>query len=142
METGEQSIDISSQPLRQYQCWVVFIVSSEDLQPELVTRLLDMEPDRSTPPGPRQPGEWQMNSRLDSVEDLNMHVQHLLALLMPLRHKLREMRRDAVLEMYCAVRPESGEVALIDIDPRVQLLCGHLGIRLRLELEAPQLYAP
>ncbi len=110
------------------------MISAPELQPELITRLLGMEPDRSRPPGPDGPGEWQLNSKLGAGESIAEHILHLLGILMPLRHKLREFRHDANLEFYCAIQKQD-EAPIIEIPPRLQLLCGHIGSMLRIEIE-------
>lgn len=124
----------SQESLQPFAGWVVFSVSAPDLNPELITNLLRIEPDRVQQPQEDRDGMWQINSRLDAQRSLAAHIWGLLDRLKEARQELRRIQEDAELEFYCAVEKKVGASILFDLSPRMLLLIGHLGARVRMDL--------
>lgn len=114
--------------------WVVFSVSAPDLNPELITNILQIEPDRIVHPQDERSGEWQINSRLEAQRSLSAHIWDLLDRLKEVRHELRRIQTEATLEFYCSVEKLPGASILFDLSPRMLLLIGHLGACIRMDI--------
>ncbi len=110
-----------------YTTWLLFAISGPELNPELITQMLGMEPDRKVQALADRDGVWQINSTLGAQESIEDHLREILYRLLPVRRKLRELSRDLKLEFYCAVEKEPGTHILFVMPSRLLLFAGYLG---------------
>jgi hypothetical protein len=113
--------------MNNYTAWLLFAVSGPGLNPELVTQLLGLEPDRKVDAVGDRDGIWQINSTLAAGESIEAHLRAILHRLLPVRRKLKEFARDLHLEFYCAVEKNPGSHILFTVPPRLMLFAGYLG---------------
>lgn len=113
-------------PAANYTAWLLFAVSGPELNPELITQLLGIEPDRKLQALADRDGVWQINSTLGAHEKIEEHLREVLHRLLPVRRKLKELSDDLHLEFYCAVEKAPGEHILFVMPPRLMLFAGYL----------------
>ena len=113
-----------------YTGWTLFVVSGPDLNPELITQMLGIEPDRAVVPSGDREGAWQINSTRGADESIEDHIWEILHRLVGVRRKLRELSKDLRLEFYCAIEKDGGEIIHIVLPPRLMLFIGYLGARI------------
>ncbi len=97
---------------------VSFIVRSEDLEPDEITQVLSLKPDRSYRKGeyPRnnpkysayKQGQWRIDSKLKPEESFTLHLEHLLCILEPKRQQLLRLSEAYQLEIYCTLFEQVG----------------------------------
>lgn len=119
-----ESAAASSVP--NYTAWLLFAVSGPELNPELITQMLGIEPDRKLHALADRDGVWQINSTLGAHEKIEEHLREVLHRLLPVRRKLKELSTDLHLEFYCAVEKEPGDHILFVMPPRLMLFAGYL----------------
>lgn len=117
-------------------CWVVFLISGDDIHPDLVSKTLDMQADKSQIPSHNTTGEWQLSSKLRASETVEMHIRQLLGILLPIRLKLRDIRKQSRLEFYCSIEQKDKNSSLVEIAPQLLLMIGHIGAELRVEFRS------
>ena len=116
----------SSQTKSNYTAWLLFAISGPELNPELITQMLGIEPDRKLQALADRDGVWQINSTLDAGEKIEEHLREILHRLLPVRRKLRELARDLHLEFYCAIEKQPGSSILFAMPSRLMLFAGYL----------------
>lgn len=116
------------EPVRVLENWVVFSVTGENFNPDVVTMELGIEPDRVIRPGPGTVDSiWQINSSLGGQETLEAHFWQILRRLLPVREGLLKIAREARLNFYCTVRRPTGQKTALSLSPRLLLLIGYIG---------------
>ena len=115
---------------QHYTCWVLFAVSGATRNPDMISMMLKMDPDRAMHGVGDREGVWQLNSTRGAEESLESHIQELLERLQPVRHEIRRIVRDARVEFYCAVEKDPGAVGEFVLPPRLMLMIGYLGATL------------
>ncbi|MCR9144713.1 MAG: DUF4279 domain-containing protein [bacterium] len=111
---------------QNYTAWLLFAISGPELNPELITQMLGIDPDRKLQALADRDGVWQINSTLGADQKIEDHLREILHRLLPVRRKLRELARDLKLEFYCAVEKEPGAHVLFVMPSRLMLFAGYL----------------
>lgn len=119
-------MDETAKSNQNYTAWLLFAISGPELNPELITQMLGIEPDRKLQALADRDGVWQINSTLGANEKIEEHLREILHRLLPVRRKLRELARDLRLEFYCAVEKEPGSHILFAMPSRLMLFAGYL----------------
>ena len=108
--------------------WVIFSVTGEDFNPDLVTAELDIEPDRVFYPDEKNSEVvWQLKSTLHGSESLENHMWEILYRLLPVRKNLMKIARDSQLTFHCTIMNPGSFRTAIQISPKLMLLVGHIG---------------
>ncbi|MDH5656566.1 MAG: DUF4279 domain-containing protein [Spirochaetia bacterium] len=118
-------------------CWVVFTISGDGINPELFTRHLGMEPNRIVSPTEDNDYKslWQISSSLKGKESPEDHFMDILRRLLPVREKLKKFTKDAKLDFYCAVSKPSGYSEVLCINPEILSVIGHIGATLEIDFQ-------
>ncbi len=111
---------------QSYTAWLLFAISGPELNPELITQMLGIDPDRKVQALADRDGVWQINSTLGADQKIEDHLREILHRLLPVRRKLRELARDLRLEFYCAVEKRPGDHVLFVMPSRLMLFAGYL----------------
>lgn len=132
-EKGEVSTDGENPPLEN---WVVFTVTGEEFNPDVITMSLKIEPDRVYhPEGGNKKALWQMRSTLPATYHLEAHFWEILKRIVPVRKDLMRIARDAEILFYCTVRKRRNSKQRLDLSPKLLILVGHLGAGIRMDIE-------
>lgn len=110
-----------------FTSWCIFTVTGEDINPDQITLMLNLDPDRAVQGLPGRPGLWQLNSTLNAQARLEEHLQQLLLRLLPARQQLRRISRDARLEFFCAIEKRTDAQIEFLLPPQLILLIGYIG---------------
>lgn len=139
-ETRDLAAVEDAAPVRgpDYTGWVVFTISGEQVNPEHMSLLLGMQPDRSAQGLAGRPGFWQINSSLEAQASIDDHLRELIRRLLPVRKKMRMIARDAELQFYCAIEKRKDGVAQFRLPSQLLLLIGYLGATVVCDVSDPE----
>ncbi len=115
--------------------WVVFSIGGDDFNPDVITKMLGIEPDRVFYPD--EDGKnalWQMSSTVPGTESLETHFWEILHRLLPVRRELLKIAKEASLNFYCTIRKSKGRSGFLPLSPRVLILIGYIGAGLDIEI--------
>lgn len=115
--------------------WVIFLMEGDDLNPDVITELLGISPDRTAYPDPQDGsrGFWQLNSTLSGSRPAEEHYWNILERLLPVYRKLWDLSEKYALEFYCSLRKGSDERSALNLPAKILLLTGYIGARLEFE---------
>ncbi len=132
--SGKQA-SIASTPVDMVESWVIFSVSGERFNPDVVTRELGLEPDRVVrPDGDMDHAIWQITSRLSGSASPEAHFWEILRRLLPVRRSLMKIAKDTRLNFYCTVSKPAKKRFDISLSPRLLILIGYIGAGLEMEV--------
>ncbi|MBX7058491.1 MAG: DUF4279 domain-containing protein [Leptospirales bacterium] len=114
--------------------WCIFTITAEDLNPDHINLLLNMDADRAVQGLPGRPGLWQLNSSLTAQARLDEHLDQLLRRLLPVRNQLRRIAHDARLEFFCAIEKRTSAMIEFHLPPQLLLLIGYVGAHVVCEI--------
>jgi len=117
--------------------WMVFTITGERINPDLITQYLNLTPDKVIRPTESNNYEtvWQINSDLSGEESLDKHFDALFNQLLPVREKLKEFAKEARLDFFCTMVKKKGSGKTLQLSPQVLLLIGHIGAYLEVDIE-------
>jgi hypothetical protein len=117
--------------------WIVFTITGEHINPDLITRHLSIEPDRIVHPDERNGYKtlWQVNSRLSGDESSERHFQDILSRLLPVRDKVKNFSKEARIDFFCSFYKKQGSSETVVIPMKTLLLIGHLGANLEIDTQ-------
>lgn len=134
IEDASREESVSSDLRISGENWVIFTVSGEAFNPELISVELNLEPDRVFRPDAHNPmAMWQINSRLSGSESLEAHFWDIMNRLLPSRKNLMKIARDAELHFYCNVKKQKVNRQYIHLSPRLLILVGYIGAGIDIE---------
>ena len=115
---------------------VAFRISAADLDPDAVTKALQLSPDHIHRVGDYPNGDakyapykhamWLLNSNLSREESLEAHLKHLFALLEPKQAQIALLAKNATIDFSCDLHFVSGFSLAPEIVNR--LACLHVGL--------------
>lgn len=107
--------------------WVVFSITHDE--PERLTALLKISPDRIIPPNPetKQPGYWQLHSALAGAATIEEHFQDILKRLVPCYRTLWKMSSECPPQFSCSLRKDPDAQVNLQLSARTLLLIGYIG---------------
>ncbi|MCE9498904.1 MAG: DUF4279 domain-containing protein [Leptospira sp.] len=125
--------------LKTPKSWALLVISGPELNPDEITRRLNVSPDyfhtKSTPaikPGIENTGHWQINSKLEGELPLETHLWSLLKRLALARLELKRISKEYKVSLYTTVEFADESTEGISLGSRLLLLIGGLGIDLEI----------
>jgi len=118
-------------------CWVIFTISGDGINPELITRHLSIEPSRTVQPTEDNDYKslWQISSSHRGRESVEDHFMDLLGRLLPSREKLKKFEKDTKMDFFCSVAKEKNSPELLILPSKILLMIGHIGASLEIEFK-------
>lgn len=117
------------------ESWVVFSISGEQFNPDVITMELGVEPDRVIRPDVDGKGAvWQISSHLRGGASPEAHFWEIMRRLLPVRRSLMKIARDVRLHFYCTVIKTGKERCNINLSPRLLILIGYIGAGVEIEV--------
>lgn len=123
---------LKSRPLT----WATLIVRGEELNPDHLTKSLEINPDFMIPHltknlhDKNSTPHWQLNSTLPPETDLEDHIYEILKRVSEKRKVFREIAKDSECVLYVSVEFAGLETEGIRLKSRTLLLLGDLGVHL------------
>lgn len=117
------------------ESWVVFSISGEQFNPDVITMELGIEPDRVIRPDAEKHGSiWQISSHLTGGASPEAHFWEILRRLLPVRRNLMKIARDVRLQFYCTIIKSGRDRCNINLSPRLLILIGYIGAGVEVEV--------
>ncbi len=117
------------------ESWVVFSISGEQFNPDVVSMELGVDPDRIIHPDREGRGAiWQISSSLSGSASPEAHFWEILRRLLPARRNLMKIARDTNMQFYCTIVKGKKDRCEIDLSPRLLILIGYIGAGLEIDI--------
>ncbi|MCB1143655.1 MAG: DUF4279 domain-containing protein [Leptospiraceae bacterium] len=118
--------------MRKPKSWAALILTGKDLDPDQISKSLNIEADYSHHPNPEEEidGQWQINSQLDEEVDLEQHLWELLKRIAGVRKELKPFLDAHQSSFYCSVEYADLNVEGLRLESRTLMLLGSLGVKL------------
>ncbi|GIX40419.1 MAG: hypothetical protein KatS3mg129_0152 [Leptospiraceae bacterium] len=111
--------------------WVIFLISGRGLDPNEITKILNIKPDRIRSNDLDGTISWQLNSTLEGHRNLSEHIEDILKRLYPVRKQIQGLSKKYEILFVCNFNLEQSE-NYIKIPAKYLSIIGYLGANLEI----------
>lgn len=111
--------------------WAVFLISGRGLEPNEISQLLNLKPDKIRSNELDGTISWQLNSSLEGNRNLIEHIEDILKRLYPVRKQIQNLSKKFDIVFVCNFDLEESEQSM-KISSKYLSILGYIGARLEI----------
>lgn len=114
--------------------WAIFLISGRGLNPEEITKHLNLQPDKIRTNELTGTTFWQLNSILEGENNIEEHIEFILKKLYPVRKKIQGLSKKYDISFVCNLNLQNPKEG-IKFSSKYLSLIGYLGANLEIYFE-------